>query len=227
VLSEEASAQERFVHDQFRALVLSSAHPCLGAHTALRRNRHRFKLYDRLASPCSAAMLRDDLLAFSRERRRWGGDYSTFVASFRAPQPRDEAEFESLLWRELQLIHDRDSLSSPWDDSVSHDPAAPGFSYSVGGEAFFVVGLHANASRFARRFAWPTLCFNPHDQFEHIRAAGHFTRMRDQVRARDLALQGSRNPMGVDFGSRSEASQYSGRLVEEGWSCPLRVRFHE
>ena len=223
MLSDAVSAEERFVHDQFRALVLSPAHPCLGAHTALRRDHYDFHLYDRLGDGAAAAQLREDLHSFNQRRREWGGDYSTYVASFAEPRPASESEFEALLWKQLQLLHDQDSQLSRWDPRVSHDPESAGFSFSVGGEAFFVVGLHAAASRYARRFAWPTLCFNPHDQFEHIRQAGHFKRMRDRVRSRDRALQGTHNPMSIDYGSRSEASQYSGRPVASEWSCPLRV----
>ena len=35
---------------------------------------------------------------------------------------------------------------------------------------------------------------------------------------------GSINPMLSDFGSGREAAQYSGRQVEPGWTCPLKVR---
>lgn len=55
------------------------------------------------------------------------------------------------------------------DRRVSSDPDDPHFSLSFGGEAFFVVGLHPNASRPARRFSRPAMIFNLHDQFEELR----------------------------------------------------------
>ena len=48
--------------------------------------------------------------------------------------------------------------------------------------------------------------------------------MQKIIRARDRDNAGSINPMLSDFGTRSEARQYSGRAVGDDWQCPLRVR---
>ena len=114
--------------------------------------------------------------------------------------------------------------------SVSTDPNDPQFSFSFAGQAFYIVGMHPNSSRIARRFPWPTLVFNPHEQFERLRADGKWKRMQQAIRARDVALQGSINPMLSDFGEEPEARQYSGRAVSRDWvapfpnahKCPLR-----
>ena len=100
-----------------------------------------------------------------------------------------------------------------WDSTVSSDPFDPHFSFSFGGQALYVVGLHERSSRHARRFAWPTLVFNPHAQFDRLRHDGHWQRMQEAIRRRDVALQGEINPMLSDFGEQSEARQYSGRRV--------------
>jgi FPC/CPF motif-containing protein YcgG len=47
--------------------------------------------------------------------------------------------------------------------------------------------------------------------------------MRDRIRTRDEALQGSINPMVTDHGLASEARQYAGRAVGEGWHAPFRA----
>ena len=107
---------------------------------------------------------------------------------------------------------------------MSSDPDDPHFSLSFGGEAFFVVGIHPNASRPARRFAKPALVFNLHDQFERLRAEGRYEGMREKILVRDEALAGSRNPMLERHGAASEARQYSGRVVDEGWACPFHYR---
>jgi FPC/CPF motif-containing protein YcgG len=86
-----------------------------------------------------------------------------------------------------------------------------------------VVGLHPASSRFARRFAWPTLVFNAHHQFDRLRAEGRYDRMQEVIRSRELALQGDLNPNLGDFGSLSEARQYSGRPAEAGWRCPFHA----
>lgn len=213
--------EQRFVHDQLRSLVLSTDFPCVGARSALRQSQYHFHLYPELGSRESALAMARDLRAFIAERPTWDGRFATFIASFRAPVPADEVTFERLLWLQLQQLHRIDVRRHEWDSRVSADPADPHFSFSFGGEAFFIVGLHAASSRFARRFAWPTLCFNPHDQFELIRQEGHFPKMRSVVRGRDAALQGVINPMLRDYGEASEAAQYSGRETEPGWRCPL------
>ena len=104
---------------------------------------------------------------------------------------------------------------------MSADPADPHFSFSFAGEALYVIGMHANSSREARRFPWPALVFNPHEQFERLRADGKWTRMQASIRSRDVALQGTINPMLSDFGQQSEARQYSGRAVEDKWKAPF------
>jgi FPC/CPF motif-containing protein YcgG len=83
--------------------------------------------------------------------------------------------------------------------------------------------MHANSSRDARRFPWPTLIFNPHEQFERLRSDGKWKHMQETIRQRDVQLQGSINPMLSDFGEQSEARQYSGRPVEEDWRAPFKA----
>jgi FPC/CPF motif-containing protein YcgG len=73
----------------------------------------------------------------------------------------------------------------------------------------------------ARRFSHPVLVFNPHEQFTRLRAEGKFEGLRTAIRARDVALQGNVNPNLADFGTESEARQYSGRQTEPSWECPF------
>jgi FPC/CPF motif-containing protein YcgG len=105
---------------------------------------------------------------------------------------------------------------------VSRDPADPAFSFSIAGKAFFVVGLSPQAERWARRFPWPVMVFNPHDQFEELRESGQFPRIRDRIRERDADLEGQTNPNLADYGEHTEARQYSGREVDDSWRCPVR-----
>jgi len=81
--------------------------------------------------------------------------------------------------------------------------------------------LHPRSSRLARQFRWPALVFNPHEQFERLRADGKWKRMQHTIRERDVELQGSVNPMLSDFGETTEARQYSGRAVEADWEAPF------
>jgi hypothetical protein len=122
----------------------------------------------------------------------------------------------------LQFIHDSDT--EPWDSRVSNNPENSNFSFSIGGRAFYVVGMHPKSSRMARRAPYPTLVFNLHWQFEKLREMGAYHKVRDKIRERDTDLQGSINPVLEDFGESSEARQYSGRKVESAWKCPFHSK---
>jgi FPC/CPF motif-containing protein YcgG len=200
----ESAAAER-IRDAFRAFVAAPDFSCLGARAALRRPSYRIALARDLAG--FAAGPADD-------------DFATFVAVFAGQPAGGEADFEATLWAQLQGLHGLDPAPA-WDPAVSEDPEDVHFSFSFAGRAFFVVGLHPGSSRVARRFAWPTLVFNPHAQFQRLRADGRYSKLRDAIRARELALQGSLNPNLSDFGERSEARQYSGRATEAEWRCPF------
>ena len=218
---ERAAPLQEFVHDSLRSLVLNPRFSCVGAKSAVRRGGYRFGLYDSLGSPGTTAGLARDLFEFVEDQPLLESEFTTFVASFRGPVTADEGQFEGLLWAQLQRLHEEDRQHHPWDPAVNADPEDSNFAFSFAGRAFFVVGLHPGASRFARRFAWPTLVFNAHEQFQKLREEGRFGRLREVIRARELILQGELNPNLSDFGEFPEARQYSGRPVEEGWRCPF------
>jgi uncharacterized protein len=218
----DPSAKALFIFDSFTSLVGSQHFPCVGAKSAMKRGTMRFGLYGDMLAARSTLGLRADLLRFATEFPEGGSGFATFIACFDGPTSGSEEEFEALLWRQLQELHDLDSAVSDWDPRVSPDPDEADFSFSVGGRAFFVLGLHAAASRWARRFSWPTLVFNPHDQFEMLRAHDLMGGMMTTIRTRDRKLQGTHNPMVDEYGGSSEARQYSGRKVGDDWRCPFR-----
>jgi FPC/CPF motif-containing protein YcgG len=164
--------------------------------------------------------LASDLASFGEEMSEPSG-LRAFVAVFPERAPRTELAFEARLWSQLQRLHEHDDPDAGWDPSVSDDADDPMFSFSFGGRAYFIVGLHAHSSRISRSFRWPALVFNPHSQFGRLRGEGRFKRIQQAIREREMAVQGSLNPNLADFGERSEARQYSGRAVEDGWRCPF------
>lgn len=210
----ERRRADRLARAVFSSLVADPGYPCLGARSVLNRDRATIRGYRRLGTAQAAQLLLADLAEFDRDLDLEAG-FASLVAVFVDDDGADEPAFEDLLWRQLQALRDLDDAG--WDPSVSDDPGDPRFAFSAGGRAYFVIGLHPAASRPARRARLPTLIFNPHEQFERLRAAGRFARMRDAIRRRDLAAHGSVNPMVADHGQGSEAAQYSGRLVPDGW----------
>ena len=223
------TALEQRVRDAFSAFVGDSGYPCLAARGLVHRDRYQLGVYGPLGSIVATCALASDLGAFARDARHLrpadpADPLTAFVAVFSGGGAGEDA-FERGLWRQLQRLHDRDDPSSAWDPAVSDDPADPRFSFSFAGTALFVIGLHPDSSRTARRFAWPALVFNPHAQFERLRRQGQFDRLRDRIRARDHVLQGRINPNLADFGERSEARQYSGRdATSAAWTCPFHRR---
>jgi len=216
VTAPPASAQARIT-----SFIASAEFPCVGAKSALNKDRMRFGRYQSLADGASAAALCSDLALFSAEFPDPGNVPVSFIATF-ANAEVDELQFESLIWKHLQLMHDRDRQSFAWDPSVSADPDHEDFSFSLARRAYFVVGLHPRASRLARKAPMPCLVFNFHNQFESLKQTGKFASMQTAIRERDTALQGFLNPVLARFGDASEARQYSGRAVKDEWRCPFR-----
>jgi FPC/CPF motif-containing protein YcgG len=210
-------------HDAFRSFVLDDEFSCLGAKSAIRRGAYRFGTYGSMDDPAVSEGLIRDLYAFVNERRGFTGDFTTYVAVFRGA-PTDELAFEGSLWRQLDRLHALDAQFYEWDTAVSSDPESEEFSFSVAGNAFFIVGMQPGASRSARRFAWPVLVFNAHEQFENLKHTGRFKGLQKQIREREVRLDGALNPNLAEFGYHSEARQYSGRAVEAEWKCPFSKR---
>ncbi|HEX9951033.1 MAG TPA: guanitoxin biosynthesis heme-dependent pre-guanitoxin N-hydroxylase GntA [Rubricoccaceae bacterium] len=202
-----------------RAFALAPDYPCVMAASTLRMDQMTVRTYAGLGAGAAADLTRD-LSAFAAEPDPERG-FRSFAAVFGGDTPADEDAFEAQLWETLGAVHAADHMA--WDPAVSADPADAAFSFSVGGRAFYVIGMHPNASRPGRRFRWPALLFNAHDQFESLRREGRYDRVRGLIRDRDRALAGSINPMMEDFGTRSEARQYAGRAVPADWQCPFHA----
>lgn len=201
---------EKAVHDAFRAYISNPSFPCLGARSALNRGTYSLGVYDRINEPHGTALLAADLSDFVAEQQRGSTDLTTFVAVFQGSTVSDQETLTREVWGQLRLLSAHDTM--PWEPGYSPDPSDPRFSFCFGGCALFVVGLYPTSPRLARRFPWPALVFNPHHQFETIREKGHYERMTGLIRQRDIALQGTSNPVLSHFGTTSEAIQYTGQL---------------
>lgn len=220
------SVFEEFVHDSVRALILNPHFVCVAAKSAVRASNYHFHLcHGDLGSEAVTQSLAQKLWQYTTALPTLlDNGFATFIVCFTGPHLRDELHFEQALWKQLQLLHDNDPSGLPWDTVVSSDMQSPEFCFSFGGRAYFVVGLGAASSRWTRRFAWPTLIFNAHSQFVDLRAQDKFDRLKEVNRSRDVALQGSINPMLSDFGGSSSARQYAGRSVEDDWQCPFAAK---
>lgn len=216
------------IAQRFRDFVAGDAFPCVGSKAALAKDAIDIQVFHPLGVRANDAPLLDRLAEFARRIEAQDPDDTTvysFVSIFEGPQDTGELRFEAMLWSQLQHLHDLDVRRGvAWAPDVSTRPERPDFSLSLAGHPFFVIGLHAGASRLARRFERPVLVFNSHRQFEQLRADGRYQKMQAATRNRDQALQGSINPNLADFGQAAEARQYSGRRVGADWVCPFHAR---
>lgn len=213
--------RERVAFEALAARVIDEDYPCVMARSIFSRHGARLGSYGGLGSPTTAAVVCHDWYEFAREFPPPADEWVSFVTMFSPDGVDDELSFEKLLWQQLQAMHDIDRQFFDWSPAVSDDPANPRFAFSIGGRAYFLVGMHPQASRLARRTALPTVIFNLHEQFERLRDGGQYERVRDRIRVRDIALQGDVNPMLSGFGERSESREYSGRAVGDDWRCPF------
>ena len=221
MLIDEDVAEAR--RDELFATIADAGFPCVGAKSAMARGALKVLVGHSLTSAWDDVHIHSELLEWARAYRADPEGLRSLAVVFDGPLGLSEEAFEAAMWERLQSLADKDEWrGQPYDGGVSPDPANPHFSLSFGGAAFFVVGLHPGASRPARRFPTPTLVFNLHDQFERLRDAGRYERMRDRILERDRILAGDVNPMLARFGETSEARQYSGRKVNEDWQCPFR-----
>jgi len=213
------------LEERFRAFVRARDFPCVGAKSALARGSIRTLVAREMTSAWDDLRIYAALLDFAAAYRAEPGPFQSLAVIFEGEPPRSEQAFEQALWERVQSLSDKDGwLGQPYDPRVSEDADDPHFSLSFGGEAFFIVGLHPKASRPARRFEAPVLVFNPHDQFEQLRADGRYEGLRESIIGRDVAMAGSPNPMLSRFGETSEARQYSGRAVGSDWKCPFHAK---
>ncbi len=209
----------------FAAHVEARAFPCVGAKSALAHGSLKIVPCRDIASSWDDLVMHQELLAWSKDYAANPDGFRSLAFIFREPFNGTEAAFETAMWDRIQSLTDKDEwLDQPYDQAVSSDPEDPHFGLSFGGEAYFVVGMHAQASRPARRFRRPAMVFNLHDQFVRLREQNRYLRMREAILNRDVQLAGGINPMLAIHGETSEARQYSGRQVDDDWRAPFAGR---
>jgi len=221
-VNTSSQAQHEMIAD-YLAFISRPEFPCVAARTAFAHNQIRSFVAGNMLCPADDRHILDFIYHFIDDYRNAKSLYHSATVIFTGPEINSEQYYDDMLWRRLQSFSDIDAVNYNYDKRVSADPASPHFSYSLKEEALFVIGLHPASSRISRRFKYPTIVFNPHEQFELLREQRYYERMKQTVRHRDFKLSGSINPMLDDYGSSSEALQYSGRKYDNNWQCPLHI----
>ena len=215
----EIKIEDEKIKKEFTEFILEQDHPCMMAQTVFSMDKVDFHTYENFGSKNTAKKILEDLKLYIKNYDFESNEFLTFLAVFKGRTSFSEDQFETVLWKQLEFLSELDTDS--WDPAVSSDPSNKNFSFSLGGKAFYIVGLHPNSSRLARQTPYPAMAFNLHWQFEKLREMNTYEKVRDKIRERDIELQGDINPMLKDFGETSEAKQYSGKKVGKEWECPF------
>ncbi|HSJ77847.1 MAG TPA: guanitoxin biosynthesis heme-dependent pre-guanitoxin N-hydroxylase GntA [Erythrobacter sp.] len=203
-------------------LIEEADFPCVGAKSALAQSGLRIETARDITSTRDDRNIHKALARWSRTPADDTAEFRSLAVIFAGPRDLDECAFEAALWDRLSNLtaHDR-ACGYVCEAGYSADPKDPNFALSFGGRAYFAVGLHPLSSRKARRLPYPAIIFNLHNQFERMREADRYERMREVILARDEEFDGTPNPMVARHGEVSEARQYSGRAVGDDWQCPF------
>jgi FPC/CPF motif-containing protein YcgG len=212
-----------YVVEAYKSFLGNKAFPCVAARAALVKDHVQCLVVEHMDCPKDDNRILEFLYQFVDKYRQSDAAFHSAAVIFKGPELRSEDAFDALLWHRLQALYDIDALHYPYDNRVDSSPSSPEFSFSLKSEAFFVIGLHPSSSRPARQFMYPTLVFNPHAEFEKLRSTGSYEKMQHIVRRKDVAYSGSVNPMLKNFGSASDAYQYSGKHYNDDWQCPLKT----
>ena len=208
---------------EYLAYLNNKEFPCVAARAAFARQHIKCMVAGNMACPRDDRSILKFLYDFVDAYRTSNEHFHSAAVIFQGPQLQGEEMFDSLLWQRLRSLSALDRENYNHDKRVDADPNSSHFSFSLKEEAFFIVGLHPASSRKARQFKYPTLAFNPHAEFEKLRRANRYEKLKDVVRKRDVVYSGSVNPMLKDFGEASEVYQYSGIQYDKKWQCPLTI----
>ncbi|WP_308992193.1 guanitoxin biosynthesis heme-dependent pre-guanitoxin N-hydroxylase GntA [Mariniflexile litorale] len=207
---------------EYRNFIIEKKHPCVMANTVFAMNNYNLKIYDDITSDEIILPILSDIEHYLNNYNYESNEFESLIICFKNNKFTSELQFEKAMWNFLQQLHDHDNKA--WDSSVSQDPNNPNFSFSIKGKAFYIIGMHPESSRIARKAPYCTMVFNLHWQFEKLREMGIYQTVKKRIRSRDEELQGFINPVLSDFGSETETKQYSGREVSKDWKCPFHPK---
>lgn len=209
---------------EVKSLLAQRGYPCVAAVQSLHRNDFWLRTYTQFGKVHQRDSLREDLLQYLKKYKETRSQYFTFWTVFHDNDSYSEEEFEQFLWSELSALTSENSKETDQDPRFSLNPDSKNFCFSLGGSALFVVGLHSQSSRLARRFPWPSLVFNVYEQFDQLASQKKYIPMVETIRRRDIEFQGDVNPMALLHNDNWESIQFSGKKNSEDWKCPFHFR---
>lgn len=147
--------------------VLDYKHPCIVAQILAKQKNIEFDIFSKMESSLTAQKLLNNIGEFIENNDFEDGNFKSYVAVFPDEDFKSEESFENALWQLLSFVNLYDK--EPWDPSVSKNREDCNFSFSINGNAFYIVGLHAQSPITARQTRYPILVFNLHRQLKKLR----------------------------------------------------------
>lgn len=205
------------------SLLLQQKHyPCVAAIQSFLKKDYKVGVYEDFGAGIHSYQLGKSLLQFRDQQQQTQSPFMSFWAVYKDRNGLSEELFEENLWKELSFLTSFPEFAGSWDPQFSQNPQDKNFCFSLDGSAFFVVGLHPQSPRLARRFPFPALVFNLYDQFRTLMTTNEFANMVATNRRREKLYQGDLNPMVEKYGEDWEAIQFSGRNNPPEWQCPFQ-----
>ncbi len=155
----------------FEMLVKNFAFPCVSSTPTSNWGAVSFGFYDKLGCDASTKILARDLERFALTSAMQPKDqFANMLAVFRGPFELNETEFDKLLCSQLEKLRAQEKPNLQRSSRARLHSNESVFPFNFAGCAYSVIGMHANSSHRARQFPWPTLVFNPSEQFQALRA---------------------------------------------------------
>ncbi len=145
LLDSMETNKSRLNRINFDKFIIENDHPCVMAKTIFSSKKYMLRSYSNFGSYLSARKILNDIRYYLNALEVMGDGYYSFIAVFDDDIKLNELQYEVLLWEQLKKNHTIDD--SNWDSEVSSDPKDHAFSFSILGQAFYIVGMHPNSSR--------------------------------------------------------------------------------
>lgn len=202
--------------EYLRSVISNPEFVCIFAKAALKQENITFLSVEHAMDSAEAAALVCESLYAYIQQVLYAIDFSqkklplaSCVIAFPNQHFFSEEEACRTIPQLLLQMHEYDKKKGHnWADYVSNDPQSDLFSFSVGGEAFFMPLLYEHAHSQPRKTFTTTLVFNWHKLFEELRHRDLFSKGREVIRKRTHDLGYQVAELLADFGEDREFPQY-------------------
>lgn len=186
--------------------------PCIFAQAAFAKETYTYREFGQLSQEKTAAEVCQAMYEAAQSRAPINGKslaFPTFIAAFSPGDYSDGATAAKVLFTLFKNMRAHDIQAGfEWASGVSNDVTHELFSFSIGGEAYFIPFFFPFAIAPARKTAHTYLVFNSHQTFEVLRQKGLFDKFRKLIRERQIKQYGKVPELLCDFAQGQEFPQY-------------------